>query len=130
MAQTQQTPQVGTQTTGAEPAGHDSAGHTGEAQFHPIGVYLRVWGLLFVLSALSYLVDLWEVQVVLKRFLITSFAFLKAGLIVAIFMHMKFERLSLVYAILLPPLLLLALVGFLTAEGEYVSWLRQVIFGR
>jgi cytochrome c oxidase subunit IV len=43
---------------------------------------------------------------------------------------MRFERLSLIYAILLPPLLLLALVGILTTEGEYVAWLRQIFFGR
>ena len=122
--QVEQNPTQGEPDVVAQEHGH------GEVQFHPIGVYLRVWALLFVLSALSYLVDIFEVQVVLKRFLITAFALLKAGLIVAIFMHMKFERLSLVYAILLPPLLLLALVGFLTAEGEYVSWLRQAIFGR
>jgi caa(3)-type oxidase subunit IV len=104
--------------------------HQEETQHHPIRVYLTVWGLLFVLSTMSYLVDFFHLQVVLKRFLITAFAFLKAGLIVSYFMHMRFERLSLIYAILLPPLLLLALVGILTTEGEYVAWLRQIFFGR
>jgi caa(3)-type oxidase subunit IV len=105
-------------------------GHGEEVQLHPIGVYLKVWGLLFVLSAMSYFVDYFEVQVVLKRFLITVFALLKAGLIVSVFMHLRFERLSLIYAVLLPPLLLLALAGIMTAEGDYVSWLRQFFFGR
>ena len=36
--------------------------------------------------------------------LIIIFMLLKAGLIVAVFMHMAWERLALVYAILLPPL--------------------------
>jgi len=35
---------------------------------------------------------------------------LKAGLIVAIFMHMAWERLALMYAILVPPVLVLSLV--------------------
>ena len=34
-----------------------AAGQRVEGQTHPIGVYLKVWGLLFVLSTLSYLVD-------------------------------------------------------------------------
>jgi len=109
---------------------HREHGRGEEAQFHPIGVYLKVWVLLFVLSAMSYLVDYFEVQVLLKRFLITAFALLKAGLIVSIFMHLRFERLSLIYAILLPPLLILALAGIMAAEGGYVSWLRQLFFGR
>jgi len=103
--------------------------HTEEQQIHPIGVYLRVWGLLFVLSALSYFVDFFGVQVVLKRFVITVSALMKAGLIVSYFMHMRFERLSLIYGILLPPLLLLALIGIMTSEGRYVVWLRQLFFG-
>ena len=36
---------------------------------------------------------------------------LKAGLIVAVFMHMAWERLALAYAILLPPLLVLVFVA-------------------
>lgn len=103
--------------------------HTEGQQVHPIGVYLRVWGLLFVLSALSYFVDFFEVQELLKRLVITASALLKAGLIVSFFMHMRFERLSLVYGILLPPLLLLALIGIMTSEGTYVTALRRLFFG-
>lgn len=103
--------------------------HAREEQHHPVSTYLRVWGLLFVLSALSFLVDFFEVQMVLKRFLVTVFAVMKAGLIVSYFMHLRFERLSLVYCILLPPLLLVALVGIMTAESDYVIWLRQLFFG-
>lgn len=99
-------------------------------QHQSIGVYLVVWGLLFVLSAISYLLDYFQVEPIgLRRFLITVFALLKAGLIVAYFMHLRFERLGLVYAILLPPLLLLALVAILVPEGRYVAAVRQLFFG-
>ncbi|TBH20466.1 cytochrome C oxidase subunit IV family protein [Thermus thermamylovorans] len=99
-------------------------------QHQSIGVYLAVWGLLFVLSAISYLLDYFQVEPIgLRRFLITVFALLKAGLIVAYFMHLRFERLGLVYAILLPPLLLLALVAILVPEGRYVAAVRQLFFG-
>ncbi|HEY5596394.1 MAG TPA: cytochrome C oxidase subunit IV family protein [Candidatus Bipolaricaulota bacterium] len=101
---------------------------TEHEQHHPIGVYLRVWGLLFFLSILSYLVDYFEVQELAKRFLVGTFGLMKAGLIVSYFMHMRFERLSLIYAIVLPPLLLMTLLGILAAEGDNTAWLRQLFF--
>ncbi|AEB12692.1 cytochrome C oxidase subunit IV family protein [Marinithermus hydrothermalis] len=99
-------------------------------QHQPIRVYLMVWGALFVLSVFSYLMDYLEVRPLgLKWFLITALALVKAGLIVAYFMHMRFERQSLVFAILLPPVLLLALVAILMPEGAYVAAVRQFFLG-
>jgi cytochrome c oxidase subunit IV len=54
---------------------------------------------------------------------------LKAGLIVAIFMHMAWERLALTYAILLPPVLVLVFVAIMVFESDYVLALRQMAFG-
>ncbi|HXH01876.1 MAG TPA: cytochrome C oxidase subunit IV family protein [Candidatus Competibacteraceae bacterium] len=99
-------------------------------QQHPIGLYLKVWGLLFVLSTLSYLVDYFHIQGYLRWFLIVTFMLLKAGLIVAVFMHMRWERLALVYAILLPPLCLLVLVGLMAAEADYTFLTRGMFFGQ
>ena len=97
---------------------------------HPIGVYLRVWGLLFVLSAMSYFVDYFEVQPVsLRWLLIVGFAVVKSALILNYFMHLRWERLSLVYTILLPPLLVLALVAIVMAEGAYVLEVRRLLLG-
>src|SRR5688500_10244 len=59
-----------------------------EGQQHPIRLYLVVWGWLFILSALSYSVDYFHLQGYLRWFLILLFMFLKAGLIVAVFMHL------------------------------------------
>ena len=42
---------------------------------------------------------------------------LKAGFIVAIFMHMAWERLALVIAILLPPMALLVLMAMMAVEA-------------
>ena len=78
-----------------------------EGQVHPIGVYLKIWALLFVLSLFSYLVDYFHVESYLRWTLILIFMFMKAGLIVAVFMHMRWERLALTYAILLPPVLIM-----------------------
>jgi cytochrome c oxidase subunit IV len=73
-----------------------------------------------VLSAASYAVDYFHVQGYLRWSLIIVFMLLKAGLIVAVFMHMLWERLAMVYAILVPPLLLLVLVA-IGAEADYRS---------
>ena len=100
-----------------------------EEQQHPIRLYLQVWGYLFVLSTLSYLVDYFHFQGIVRWTLIVAFMLLKAGLIVSIFMHMAWERLSLVYAILVPPLVLLVLVRIMIVESDYVFWTRAIFLG-
>jgi len=98
-------------------------------QQHPIGVYLKVWGLLFVLSTMSYLVDYFHLQGLLRGFLIVTFMLLKAGLIVAVFMHLRWERLALICAILVPPLCVLVLVALMAVEGDYIHLTRGAFFG-
>jgi cytochrome c oxidase subunit 4 len=100
-----------------------------EGQQHPIGTYLKIWGLLFVLSTASYLVDYFHFHGYLRWFLIILFMLLKAGLIVAVFMHMLWERLALMYAILVPPLLLLVLLGIGALEANYTFFTRGLFFG-
>lgn len=95
---------------------------------HPISVYLRIWLLLFVLSAFSYMVDYFHVQGLTRWTLILVFMFLKAGLIVSIFMHMKWERLALKLAILVPPLCLLVLIGLMAIEGNHTFLTRSEAF--
>lgn len=97
-------------------------------QQHPISLYLKIWGLLFVLSTMSYLVDYFQFHSYLRWTLIVLFMLLKAGLIVSIFMHMAWERLALVYAILVPPLCLLVLVGLMATEAHYTFLTRLLFF--
>jgi cytochrome c oxidase subunit IV len=100
-----------------------------EGQHHPISLYLKVWGYLFVLSAMSYMVDYMQVQGIGRWTLIILFMLLKAGLILSIFMHLAWERLSLIYAILVPPLLLLVLVRIMVIEADYAFWTRAIFMG-
>ena len=100
-----------------------------EGQQHPIKLYLVVWGWLFVLSTCSYLVDYFGLQGHLRWGLLRLFMILKAGLIVAVFMHMAWERLALAYAILLPPLLVLVFVGIMMFESDYTLLTRAYFFG-
>jgi cytochrome c oxidase subunit 4 len=100
----------------------------GEGQQHPIKLYLVVWGWLFVLSTCSYLVDYFGLHGYLRWFLILLFMIVKAGLIVAVFMHMAWERLTLIYAILLPPIAVLVFVGIMVFEANYTLFTRLDFF--
>lgn len=93
-------------------------------QQHPLGIYYKVWILLFVLSAFSYATDFLEPGV-FRWFLILTFMVLKAGFIVAIFMHVFWERMALVFTILGPPIVLLLFIGFMASEGQY-TWGTRV----
>ncbi|HEX5682989.1 MAG TPA: cytochrome C oxidase subunit IV family protein [Ideonella sp.] len=97
-------------------------------QQHPIALYFKIWGMLFVLSTLSYLVDYFHFQGALRWTLILVFMMLKAGLIVAVFMHMAWERMALVCAILIPPGALIVLVGLMASEANYTNLTRLLFF--
>ena len=107
---------------------HDATAKHAEGQQHPIKIYLWIWLLLFVFSSFSYMVDYFNVHGLLRWFLIILFMLVKAGLIVAIFMHMAWERLALKFVILLPPLCLLILIGLMAIEGDYTFLTRVASF--
>jgi cytochrome c oxidase subunit IV len=114
--------------------GHDVAHGEAPAIAHdhaspPIALYLKIWGLLFLLSGLSYAVDYFQIQGAARWILIIVFMLLKAGLIVAIFMHMAWERMALVYAILVPPLALATLIYLMWIEADYTFWTRVLFRG-
>ena len=115
-------------TAHAETAGHAPAVAHAEGQQHPIKLYLVVWAWLFVLSTFSYLVDYFHLHGLLRWSLIILFMLLKAGLIVAVFMHMAWERLTLIYAILLPPAVILVFVGIMVFESNYTLLTRLLFF--
>ena len=95
---------------------------------HSIKIYLMVWFWLFVLSTCSYLVDYFGLQGELRWSLILLFMIVKAGLIVGVFMHMAWERLALIYAILVPPVAVLVFVGIMVFEANYTLFSRLHFF--
>jgi cytochrome c oxidase subunit IV len=107
----------------------DAAAVHDKGQEHPLGIYFKIWGLLFVLSVFSYMVDYFHLQGMLRWSLIVIFMLLKAGLIVAVFMHMLWERLALVYVIVVPPLLLIVLMAIGALEAGYTFVTRGTFFG-
>ncbi|HWM27374.1 MAG TPA: cytochrome C oxidase subunit IV family protein [Woeseiaceae bacterium] len=100
-----------------------------EGQQHPLSIYFWIWGLLFVVSFFSYMVDYLNLQGTLRWTLIILFMFVKAGFIVAIFMHMRWERLALKLAILVPPIAIVVLIGLMSLEGDYTFLTRIEFFG-
>ncbi|BCG94237.1 cytochrome C oxidase subunit IV family protein [Mesorhizobium sp. 131-2-1] len=109
---------------------HDApAAVTDAHQEHPIKLYLVVWAWLFILSTCSYLVDYFGLHGYLRWSLILIFMMLKAGLIVAVFMHMAWERLALAYAIILPPILVLVFMTMMVFESDYTLLTRITFFG-
>ena len=96
-------------------------------QQHPISIYFWIWGLLFVFSAASYTVDYVGFQGYTRWSLIIIFMMMKAGFIVSIFMHMRWERVALITAILMPPGALLVLVSLMAYESDY-TWASRVLY--
>lgn len=88
---------------------------------HSLGIYYKVWILLFVLSTFSYMVDYIEVQGFWRWFWVLTFMVLKAGFIIAVFMHAMWERIALIWTILGPPIILLLLIFFMAFEGNYTE---------
>jgi cytochrome c oxidase subunit IV len=111
----------------SQTAGHQ-ADSSHDEQHHPLGIYLKIWALLFVLSAFSYMVDYFHVHGYLRWILVLIFMLLKAGLIVSIFMHMRWERLALIYTILIPPLCLLVFIAIMAVESDSTLLSRLTFF--
>ena len=98
-----------------------------EGQQHPLKIYFWIWGLLFLFSGFSYATDFLP-DGYFRITLILLFMLLKAGFIVAIFMHMAWERVALICAIIGPPTVLLVLIGLMAIEGDYTVLTRLDFF--
>jgi cytochrome c oxidase subunit 4 len=107
---------------GAKADEHDAG------QQHPIGIYIKIWILLFVLSTFSYMVDYYHLEGYLRWTLIIIFMLLKAGFIMAIFMHLAWERLAMVLLIILPPSAILVLIALMAIEADYTFFTRLSFF--
>lgn len=97
-------------------------------QQHPVSMYLKVWGWLFVLSFFSYMVDYMELQGILRWSLILIFMVLKAGVILSIFMHVKWESLNLKLLLLIPTFAIVVFIILMAIEGDYVLLNRLMYY--
>lgn len=112
--------------------------HTTEASHHDHDDHgegmtrKKIWNVFFVLLGITaveffialYLVpkDVINISVANPVYIVLTLA--KAFYIVAYFMHLKFEKVSLVYSILVPILFIIGLILVLTNESHHWITLR------
>ena len=94
----------------------------------PISLFLKVWGLLFVLSFFSYLVDYYQLEGALRWSLVLLFMTLKAWAILSVFMHVKWERPSLKLLLIGPTSVMFVLVAIMVFEGSHTYATRLAFF--
>ena len=99
-----------------------------EVHTHKIGIYLWIWGLLFVFSFFSYMVDYLYFLGLLRLSLILFFMFAKAGFIMAIFMHLYWERWAIVNVLLWPMTAIGVFIAIMVAESYYTFFSRMFYF--
>ena len=97
-------------------------------QLHPLKTYFYVWPLLFVFSGISYWVDWYGFQGYTRWTLILIFMLLKAGFICAIFLHMYWERLAIIAAMLFPCFAILVFVFIMWHESYWTLIVRKIYF--
>ena len=74
------------------------------------------------------MVDWFAFQGLLRWSLILIFMFLKAGLIMAFFMHLFWERYALVNVLLWPMTAIACFIALMVAEGKYTVFYKIIIF--
>jgi caa(3)-type oxidase subunit IV len=87
-------------------------------------VYWRVWAQLLAITIAEIIVAFLPISHSLMALLFTVMALMKATLIAAYFMHLKFERLGLIYSIVLPLILIVALAAALIPDGSAALLMR------
>jgi caa(3)-type oxidase subunit IV len=103
----------------AHAAGEHAVEHPSEKS------YIRIFVLLFILSSSAYFVDLIHFPNAMKWTLLVIIALMKASLIAAFFMHLRYERLGLIYVLVLPLLLLVGLIVAIMPDGVSVLAMRK-----
>jgi cytochrome c oxidase subunit IV len=89
---------------------------------------MRVFWVLTAITAVEFIIALAIpssfMSKDIKNFLYIALTILKAFYIVAYFMHLKFEKINLIYSILLPLVFIIGVIAALMNESNYWSILR------
>jgi len=111
---------------------HTESVHADAHEEHEGMTVRKIWYVFFVLLAITLLEFFIALVLVYKNGMSAGIAnpiyiiltLGKAGLIVAYFMHLKFERMALIYTIIVPILFIIGLILVLTNESHYWIHLR------
>jgi len=87
-----------------------------------------VFWVLFAITAVEFIIALAIPETFMakpiKNVIYIALTLLKAFYIVAYFMHLKFERINLIYSILLPTIFVIGVIAALMYESDYWFTLR------
>jgi len=88
----------------------------------------RVFWVLFAITAVEFIIAFAIPEAFMakpiKNAIYIALTLLKAFYIVAYFMHLKFEKINLIYSILLPTIFVMGVIAALMYESEYWFTLR------
>ncbi|MBM3913560.1 MAG: caa(3)-type oxidase [Sphingomonadales bacterium] len=91
------------------------------------GIWMVFW-VLFAITAVEFIIALAIPETFMakpiKNVIYIALTLLKAFYIVAYFMHLKFERINLIYSILLPTIFVMGVIAALMYESDYWFNLR------
>jgi len=89
-------------------------------------IYAVTWFWLLVITIVELAIVLLHVPRILLATSLVILALMKATLIVAYFMHLRYEKLSLVYAVVVPMVFLaVVLFAFIAPDAVHVFTLRR-----
>ena len=87
------------------------ATHTEEAEHGTVGSFTTIWIILLVLTAVEVFLAYKQINAIMMLTALIGLSVVKAALIIAYFMHLKFERFSL-FLTLFPMLIFCILMMF------------------
>ena len=112
----------------SEPAAHAEAHAEAHADAHEHGITnkqnLVVWGALLALTAVEVFLAYIHLDITLMLIIVMGLSIIKAALIMAYFMHLKFERLSFVLTIVPALVVLLCLFAIFFPDSFRLNHLR------
>ncbi|HKP88197.1 MAG TPA: cytochrome C oxidase subunit IV family protein [Blastocatellia bacterium] len=108
----------------AEAPAHDHAHEAAHEHVSPTKETVIIWGGLLFLTAVEVFLGYIHIQPTLMLIVLMLLSVVKAALIVAYFMHLKFERLSLVLTIVPTLIVLFCLFAILFPDSNRLHKLR------
>jgi cytochrome c oxidase subunit 4 len=105
----------------------EAAAHAHEAEHAHGGTNrenIMIWGGLLFLTAIEVFLAYIHIQPILMLIILMLLSIVKAAMIVAYFMHLKFERMSLVLTIVPTLIILFCLFAILFPDGNRLRHLR------
>jgi cytochrome c oxidase subunit 4 len=83
-----------------------------------IPLFMKVWGILLLLTAVEVVLARLQVAPLFMLLALMGLSIMKAAMIIAYFMHLRFERLSMVLTLIPALVMCICLLGFFFPDGN------------